>query len=230
LVTGLKRGLSDVDSLDIAVCPVYTCLSEVSDALGASSIGLGAQDVYWEAQGAFTGEVSSAMLKDAGCQYVIVGHSERRKYFFETDESVNKKIKSAQAAGLTVIFCLGETLEEREASRTMSVVETQLKGGLKALAAEAVSKLIIAYEPVWAIGTGRTATPAQAQEVHGFIRSHLEQEYGRQVAEGVRILYGGSVKPSNAKELVSQPDIDGALVGGASLDAASFSQIVKNSL
>jgi len=230
LVNNLKRELIDLEEVDIAVCPVYTALSEVADLLIESNIELGAQDVYWQEKGAFTGEVSPVMLKDVGCRYVIIGHSERRKYFFETDESVNKKIKASQKSGLIPIFCIGETLEEREEGKTIDVVKKQLSGGLKDLTAEDILKLVIAYEPVWAIGTGKTATPDQAQEVHTFIRGWLKRNYSLEVADNVRILYGGSVKPSNIKELMQQVDIDGALVGGASLESASFTEIVKNSL
>ena len=230
LVNSLKRELVDVQEADIIVCPVYMALSEVSDLLRDSNIFLGAQNVYWEEAGAFTGEVSPSMLKDAGCSYVVIGHSERRKYFNESDEMVNKKIKAVQSAGLIPIFCVGETLEEREEDKTINVVETQLKGGLKGVESEALLKLIIAYEPVWAIGTGKTATPEQAQEVHKFIRDWLKDCYSSEAAQNLRILYGGSVKPSNASELMRQSDIDGALVGGASLDSSSFAEIVKNSL
>jgi len=228
LVNNLKRELIDVEEADIVVCPVFTALSEISDLVVDSNIGLGAQNLYWEDKGAFTGEVSAPMLKDAGCQYVIIGHSERRKYFGETDETVNKKIKAALEEGLSPIVCVGETLEEREADKTIEVVKAQLAGGLGGI--EDLSKVTIAYEPVWAIGTGKTATPDQAQEVHKFIRGWISEKYSSQVAESLRILYGGSVKPSNAKELMNQEDIDGALVGGASLDSASFVEIVKNSL
>jgi len=230
LVNNLKRELSDIEKVDIAVCPVYTALSEISDILAGSNIKLGAQDVYWEEKGAFTGCVSSLMLKDAGCHYAIVGHSERRKYFFETDDMVNKKIKAVQSTGLIPIFCIGETLEEREEQKTITVVEKQLKGGLDGLSRNDILKLVIAYEPVWAIGTGRTATPEQAQEVHGFIRKWMEEHYLSEAASAVRILYGGSVKSSNIKDLMKQGDIDGALVGGASLESFSFIEIVKNSL
>jgi triosephosphate isomerase len=230
LVNNLKRELVDLEEADVAVCPVYTALSEVSDILTGSNIKLGAQNVYWQEKGAFTGEVAPSMLKDLDCYYVIIGHSERRKYFFETDETVNKRIKAAQNAGLVPIVCVGETLEEREADKTIDVVGTQLAGGLEGLDGEAITKLVIAYEPVWAIGTGKTATPDQAQEVHAFIRGWLKDKYSDEVAASLRILYGGSVKPSNAKELMRQVDIDGALVGGASLESTSFAEIVKNSL
>jgi len=230
LVNSLKRELIDIDEVEIIVCPVYTALSDVSDLLVDSNISLGAQNVYWETSGAFTGEISSPMLKDVGCKYAIVGHSERRKYFNETEESVNKRIKAAQASGLTPIFCVGETLEEREANKTIDVVKRQLAGGLEGLEKDALLNLIIAYEPVWAIGTGKTATPQQAQEIHNFIRSWLVDNCVEEVAESLRILYGGSVKETNIKELMQQEDIDGALVGGASLDSSSFVGIVKNSL
>ncbi len=230
LVNNLKRELSDVEGVAIVICPVSTSLSEVSDLIVDSNIGLGAQNVYWQESGAFTGEVAPSMLKDAGCQYVIIGHSERRKYFSETDETVNKKTKAALAAGLLPIVCVGEVLEERQANKTIEVVEAQLKGSLEGLTPENLSKIVIAYEPVWAIGTGKTATPAQAQEVHKFIRNWLSKNYNNDVSQNLQILYGGSVKPSNIKELISEEDIDGALVGGASLDSASFVGIVKNSL
>ncbi len=230
LVNSLKRELIDIQEAEIIVCPVYTALSDVSDLLIDSNIFLGAQNVYWEASGAFTGEISPEMLKDAGCKYVIIGHSERRKYFNESDESVNKRIKAAQRTDLISIFCVGETLEEREADKTIDVVKSQLAGGLEGLEKDALLNLIIAYEPVWAIGTGKTATSQQAQEVHSFIRGWLVDNCSEEVADNLRILYGGSVKPANIKELMQQDDIDGALVGGASLDSSSFVEIVKNSL
>ena len=230
LVNSLKRELIDIQGVEIIVCPVYTALSDLSDLLVDSNISLGAQNVYWESSGAFTGEVSSAMLKDAGCEYVIIGHSERRKYFNESDQTVNKRIKAAQQSGLIPIFCVGETLEEREADKTIDVIKRQLTGGLEGLEKDALLNLIIAYEPVWAIGTGKTATPGQAQEVHSFIRNWLVENCSEEVAENLRILYGGSVKSANIKELMQQGDIDGALVGGASLDSSSFAELVKNSL
>ena len=230
LVNSLKRELIDIQGSEIIVCPVYTVLSDLSDLLVDSNISLGAQNVYWEPQGAFTGEISPAMLKDAGCKYVIIGHSERRKYFNESDQTVNKRIKAAQGSGLIPIFCVGETLEEREADKTIDVVKRQLIGGLEGLEKDALLNLIIAYEPVWAIGTGKTATSQQAQEVHSFIRSWLVENCSEEVAGSLRILYGGSVKPANIGELMQQNDIDGALVGGASLDSSSFVEIVKNSL
>jgi triosephosphate isomerase len=214
-------------SVDIVVAPVFTALSRVSDAVEGSHIMLASQDCYWEEEGAFTGEVAPKLLKDAGCSYVIIGHSERRQYFGETDLTVNKKIKSAIAAGLNAIVCVGESLAERESDQTFAVIETQLKGGLAGLADEAFSHIIIAYEPVWAIGTGKTATDAQAQDVHAFIRQLIARMFSQPIADAVRILYGGSVKPDNVKGLMTQPDIDGALVGGASLKAESFAAIAN---
>jgi triosephosphate isomerase len=204
-------------------------LPVVHDVLLESNIGLGAQNVFWEDSGAFTGEISAPILKDIGVQYVIIGHSERRQYFGETDETVNKRIKAALKHDLTPIVCVGEVLKERESNKTFDVIKKQCEGAFAGLTSEQMEKLIIAYEPVWAIGTGKTATPAQAQEVHQFIRKLLTKLYGDNVAQTVRIQYGGSVKPENSAELMSQPDIDGALVGGASLKAESFIGIIKNS-
>ena len=229
LVTLLKRELSDITDVDIVVCPVTTALSDINDILGESNIYLGAQNTYWEDSGAYTGEVSVPLLKDIGVQYVIVGHSERRQYFGETDETVNKKIKAVLAHDLTPIVCVGEVLKERESDKTFEVIEKQCTGGFAGFSAEEMKKMVIAYEPVWAIGTGKTATPQQAQEVHQFIRTLLAKLYDNDVAQAMRIQYGGSVKPENSVDLMSQPDIDGALVGGASLNAESFSEIVKNS-
>lgn len=229
LANGLKRALYKIDNqnIDVVLCPAFTALSEVQETLGDSVIQLGAQDVYWEDQGAFTGELSAKMLKDAGCSFVIIGHSERRKYFAETNETVNKKIRAVLDNGLTPIVCVGETLEEREANKTFDVLEDHLKNGLKNISAENVLKLVLAYEPVWAIGTGKTATPEQAQEAHKFIRDLLSKLYNKEVAQSLRIQYGGSVKPENITELIMQPDIDGALVGGASLKIDSFAEIVR---
>jgi len=223
----LKTQLRGVDQVEIAVGPVYTVLSAVGKVLAGSNIGLAAQDVYWEDAGAFTGEVGPAMLKDVGCRYAIIGHSERRQYFSETDESVNKKVKAALKAGLIPICCVGELLPEREAGKTLKVVETQVKGALAGISKTEVGPLVIAYEPVWAIGTGRVATPEQAQEVHQFIRRQLALLYDPALAESIRIQYGGSVKPDNIRELMKMPDLDGALVGGASLKAESFVGIIK---
>lgn len=230
LVNGLKRELVDFQGADVVVVPPFTALSDVSDLLVDFNIGLGAQDLFWEASGAFTGQVSSVMIKEAGCDYVIIGHSERRKYFSETDDTVNKKAKAALAGELTAIICVGETIEERQGNKTLEVIKTQLEGGLKGLDSQALTGVILAYEPVWAIGTGKTATPAIAEEVHAFIRKWIADNYSKETAQDLRIIYGGSVKPDNAKELMVQPDIDGSLVGGASLDVASFAGIVKNSI
>jgi triosephosphate isomerase len=227
LANGLSRELHNLDSLDIVLCPAFTALSSVFDIIADSNIQLGAQDVYWQDQGAFTGEVSSQMLKDAGCSFVIIGHSERRQYFHETDETVNKKIKAAIKSGLTPIVCVGETLTQREENKTLQVIDQQIQQGFKDISSQEVKDLVVAYEPVWAIGTGRNATAAQAQEVQKYIRDLLAKKYNEAIAGSIRIQYGGSVKPGNIQELIQQPDIDGALVGGASLAIDSFSQIVK---
>jgi len=229
LSNGLKRELFELNYQDIEVvlCPPFTTLSEVSEVITDSEIQLGAQDVYWEEEGAFTGEVSPKMLKDAGCSFVIIGHSERRQYFGETNESVNKKIKAAIKYALTPIVCVGETLAEREKSKTFQVLDDYIKNGLKDISGEDILKIVIAYEPVWAIGTGKTATPEQAEEVHKYIRDLLVKMYNKDIADSLRIQYGGSVKPENIIELMRQPDVDGALVGGASLKVESFTQIVK---
>lgn len=229
LVTVLKTMLVDVEAVDIVVCPVFTVLPVVNDVLLESNIALGAQNVYWEDSGAFTGEVSAPMLKSVGVKYVIIGHSERRQFFGETDETVNKKLKASLKHDLTPIVCVGENLKERESDKTFDVIKKQCEGSLAGLKSEDMKRIVLAYEPVWAIGTGKTATPQQAQEVHRFIRDLLKKMYHDDVAATVRIQYGGSVKPDNIAELVSQDDIDGALVGGASLKADSFAAIVKNS-
>jgi triosephosphate isomerase len=228
LANGLKREFFKLDfsAVDVVLCPVFTALSEVAEVLSETDIGLGAQDVYWQDEGAFTGEVSPVMLKDAGCQYVIIGHSERRQFFGESNETVNKKIKAALRCGLTPIVCVGENLQERETNKTFKVIEDHINNGLTDISASDILKLVIAYEPVWAIGTGKTATPDQAQEVHKFIRDLLKNNYGQEAADNVRIQYGGSVKPENITELMNKPDVDGALVGGASLKVESFSVIV----
>lgn len=223
LVTLVK----DSDEIDIAVFPPYTSLTVASEILKASNISLGAQTLFYEKNGAYTGEVSGEMLKDAGCSLVIIGHSERRQYFGCTDELVNMKIKAAVSAGLNPIVCVGETLQERESERTFEVLRTQITNGLKDLSEEEQNAVTIAYEPVWAIGTGKTATPQQAQEAHKFIRGLLSDMYGAQFGESTRILYGGSVKPQNTAELMLQEDVDGGLVGGASLEASSFAGIVN---
>ena len=227
LVSQLKDILSASKEIDIVVAPPFTALGAVAAVLKGSPIGLSAQNVFWEESGAFTGEISTAMLKDVGCRYVIIGHSERRQYFSETDETVNKRLKAALKASLIPIVCIGETLAEREAEKTLPVIEQQLKGGLKGLSLEEMETVIIAYEPVWAIGTGKTATPDQAQEVHRFIRDIIARIFSKEIADDTRILYGGSVKPDNVDKLMVQLDIDGALVGGASLKADAFARIVN---
>jgi len=227
LVQDFKGRVRDVTKVDVVVCPPFISLFAVAEVIKGTNIGLGAQNLYWEKSGAFTGEVSAPMLKSVGCSYVIIGHSERRMYFHETEVTVNKKIFAALAEGLSPIVCVGETLEVREKSETFDVVRRQVTGGLEKLSPEQMQKIVIAYEPVWAIGTGKTATPQQAQEVHGFIRTLLTEMFGKAIAEEVRIQYGGSVKPENVTELMNQPDIDGALVGGASLKADSFEKIIK---
>jgi triosephosphate isomerase (TIM) len=226
LVTELKNQLAAVKGVAVGVAPPFTALHAVAKRLEDSSIAVSAQDCFWEDKGAFTGEVAPAMLKDVGCTWTIVGHSERRQFFGDTDDTVGKKLRAGLAAGLGVIACVGETLAERDAGTTTAVVATQL-GALRGLASDLGERLVIAYEPVWAIGTGRVATPAQAQEVHAFIRAWLVTELGAAAAAATRIQYGGSVKPDNAVELMRQPDIDGALVGGASLAAADFVAICK---
>lgn len=225
LVQELKPLVANSQGVEIVVAPVFTALSRVSDVIAGSKIKMAAQDCYWEEEGAFTGEVAPRLLKDAGCSHVIIGHSERRQYFGETDLTVSKKTGAVIAAGLTAIVCVGESLAERESDQTFSVIEKQVQGGLAGLAADDFSRIVIAYEPVWAIGTGKTASDAQAQEVHAFIRGLIARMVSQPVADAVRILYGGSVKPDNAKGLMTQLDIDGALVGGASLKAESFAAI-----
>jgi triosephosphate isomerase len=230
LVNLLKRSVVDVSEVEIVVCPPFTSLSDVREVILESNIKLGAQDCYWEKEGAFTGEVSCAMLKSAGCEYVIVGHSERRQYFGETNETVNKKAKAALKEGLKPIVCVGERIEERKAGKTFDVIKDHVTNSLAGLTRDDMLKTVIAYEPVWAIGTGLTATKEQAEEVHKYIRGLLQKMYDAELAGSVRIQYGGSVKPDNIKELISQEDVDGALVGGASLKSDSFSQIIKNCL
>jgi len=227
LVKDIKRDLANVNEVDVVLCPPYTALKAVSDAITGTHLDLGAQNMHWEPSGAFTGEVSPGMLRELFCHYVIFGHSERRSYFHETDEIVNKKVKAALASNLRPIVCVGELLEERDAGRTESVVEAQVRGSLAGLSAREWADVVIAYEPVWAIGTGRTASPEQAQEVHAFIRKVVADLADASLAESLRIQYGGSMKPSNAAELMSQPDIDGGLIGGAALEARSFVEIVQ---
>jgi len=225
LVSQLIKSVPDSE-VDIVVAPPYTALSSVATVLKGSPIALAAQNIFWEERGAFTGEIGPAMLKDVGGTYVIIGHSERRQFFNETNETVNKRLKAALKASLIPILCIGETLTEREGEKTLAVIEDQTTGGLHNVSPDEMGPVIIAYEPVWAIGTGKTATPEQAQEVHHFIRELVARIFSRQIAEGIRILYGGSVKPDNVDHLMAQTDIDGALVGGASLKADSFARII----
>lgn len=226
LARQVRDRLAGVTEVDVAVCPPFPYLVPVGGELTGSPIGLGAQNCYHELKGAYTGEVSPTMLVDCGCRYVILGHSERRHILGETDDFIRKKLEASLGVGLTPILCVGETLEEREGGKTMSVVERQVRTGLEGLPAESLRRIVIAYEPVWAIGTGRNATPEQAQEVHAFIRELLRSLGGDEAAQEIRIQYGGSVKPGNAASLLEQPDVDGALVGGASLDAGQFAAIV----
>ncbi len=230
LAKGLVGSIGSLEQVDLAVCPPFVYLADVAAALAGSRIALGAQDMFYENNGAFTGEVSGEMLKDVGCRTVILGHSERRHVIGETDETVNRKLVKALGDGLEVIFCVGELLEERQAGRTLEVVSRQVKIGLEGISAGHIQAVTVAYEPVWAIGTGITATPEQAQEVHAMIRQLLARAYDAATAEALRIQYGGSVKPSNAAELLGQVDVDGALVGGASLKAADFTAIVEAAL
>ena len=227
LVKQLKALISGVGGVEVIVAPPFTALYAVQKELKDSLIHLAAQNLFWEEKGAFTGEVSPSMIREVGCEFVIIGHSERRQLFGETDESVNLRIKAALGQGLKPIFCIGETLKEREDGKTFSVIKRQIEGGLKDFGEKEVLTITIAYEPVWAIGTGRTATPQQAQEVHHFIRETLGRLYSKDLADKIRIQYGGSVTPENVKGLMDQQDIDGALVGGASLKAETFSRIVR---
>jgi len=227
LLTALKKGVNPDTRAEVMVAPSYTALAVAAEVLKDSGIILAAQDTHWEDKGAFTSAVSPVQIKDAGCSYVIIGHSERRSVFGDTDEIINKKIAAALKHCLTPVLCVGETLAERESNKTYRVLETQLADGLKGFTAEDLAKLVIAYEPVWAIGTGKTATPEQAQDAHLFIRKQLAGSYSQSFADAVRILYGGSVKPDNVDSIMAQPDVDGALVGGASLKAADFLRIIN---
>lgn len=227
-VAAFTADLKAVGNVDCVLAPPFTALYAMNEALEGTEIRLAAQNLYWEESGAFTGEIAPRFLADVGCSHVIVGHSERRQLFGETDETVNRRLRAALGNGLVPIFCVGETLEEREANRTWDVIERQLKDGLKGIDIAACEDFVVAYEPVWAIGTGRTATPEQAQEIHAMIRAHLARAYGKDVAAKRRIIYGGSVKPSNSRELMTKDDIDGALVGGASLDPKQFAAIVRS--
>jgi len=227
LAGALKTKFADKTDVEVVLCPTFTALKTVADIINGSQVKLGGQNMHWEKDGAFTGEISADMLRDVGCHYVILGHSERRQFFGETDATVSRKVKAALAANLTPIVCVGETLEQREANQTEDVVTTQVTKSLAGLDETSFRRIVVAYEPVWAIGTGRTASPAQAQEVHALIRRVLAKMCNPGAAQAVRIQYGGSMKPANAKELMSQPDIDGGLIGGAALDAASFIAIIE---
>jgi len=225
----LRADVKDVADVEIVIAPPFTAIHAVAEALRNSNIGVAAQNMYWEREGAFTGEVSAGMIKEAGAEYVIIGHSERRRLFGETDAFVNRKLVAAYAAGLWPIMCVGETLDERERNETHAFLDHQLKFGLDGMSGEQIGDLVIAYEPVWAIGTGKTATASQAQEAHHHIRGRLRQWFGADAAEKCHVIYGGSVKPDNIAELMREPDVDGGLVGGASLNVRSFADIVTNS-
>jgi len=218
--------VKDLGGVEIVVAPPFTALHAAAEAARNSNVGIAAQDLFWEREGAFTGEVSGPMIREAGAEYIIIGHSERRTLFGETDAGVNRKVVAAFAAGLTPIACIGETLDQRERNETLDVLDRQIRQGLDGLTGDQIGQLVVAYEPVWAIGTGRNATPAQAQEAHGHIRSRLKQWFGPEAAELCHVIYGGSVKPDNIGDLISQADVDGALVGGASLDVRGLADIV----
>jgi triosephosphate isomerase len=228
-VKELRGTVKDVEDVEIVVAPAFTALHAAAEAARNSNVSVAAQDMHWEREGAFTGEVSAGMIVEAGAEYVIVGHSERRRLFGETDGIVNRKVAAAIAAKLTPIVCVGETLEERERNETLAVLDRQIKDGFDTVTGEQISELVIAYEPVWAIGTGRTATAAQAGEAHAHIRTRVKQWFGAEAAGQCRVIYGGSVKPDNIRQLIAEPDVDGALVGGASLDLKSFTAIVLGS-
>jgi len=221
--------VKDVVDVEIVLAPTFTALHAAAEAARNSNISIAAQDLHWEREGAFTGEISASMLREAGAEYVIIGHSERRTLFGETDASVNRKTMAAVAGGLTPIVCIGETLDQRDRGETLAILDRQIKDGLDGVTGDQIAQLVIAYEPVWAIGTGRNATPAQAAEAHGHIRSRLRQWFGADAAELCHVIYGGSVKPENIGDLVTQPNVDGALVGGASLDVRGFTDIVLRS-
>jgi triosephosphate isomerase len=227
LATKLLPLVSTVKDRDIVLAPPFTALSAVAEAIKGTNVALSAQNLFWEDKGAFTGEISAEMLLDLGCKYVIIGHSERRQFFGDTDETVNRKVKQALKKGMLPILCVGETLAEREAGKLTEVISRQVKGGLKDITVEDMKNVVIAYEPVWAIGTGKTATPEQANEVHALIREKVKSLYTADIAEGLRIQYGGSVTPENVSSLMAKPDIDGALVGGASLKPESFAALVN---
>ena len=226
-INELRSLVKDVRNVDVVIAPPFTAIAAAAEAVRGSSIGVSAQDVHWEREGAFTGEVSAGMLREAGARYAIIGHSERRTLFGETNGSVNKKMHATMTAGLVPIVCIGETLEQRDRNETLAVLDRQIKEGLDGVTGEQLSGMVLAYEPVWAIGTGRNATPAQAGEAHHHIRQRLKQWFGLDASERCRVLYGGSVKPDNIAKLIAEPDVDGALVGGASLDPKSFFAIVR---
>ena len=219
--------VKDIEDVEIVLATPFTAIHAAAEAARNSNVGISGQDLHWEREGAFTGEVSGVMVREAGAEYVIIGHSERRQYFGETDATVNRKLRAAMGAGLIPIVCIGETLDERERNETLTVLDRQIKDGFDGIRGDEVGALVIAYEPVWAIGTGRTATAAQAQEAHAHIRQRLRQWFGAAAADECHVIYGGSVKPDNTRDLVGQPDVDGALVGGASLDIKSFSEIIR---
>jgi triosephosphate isomerase (TIM) len=226
-VKTLKPLVAGVNDVDVMIAPPFTALTAVAAEIKGSAIRLGAQNLDWHTEGAYTGEIAPGMLASAGCTHVIIGHSERRQYFGETDERINLKIQAAVKTGLIPVFCIGETEAQRDAGETFSILDKQVRNGLKGQFLENMKSLVVAYEPVWAIGTGQTATKEQAQEVHSFLRKRFAELFNAEFAQGLRILYGGSVKPSNIKDLMAMGDIDGALVGGASLDPQSFSQLVR---
>lgn len=230
LASSLKNRLQGVDSVKVVLCPPFTALGSVKNGIEGSNIFLGAQNMHWESEGAYTGEISAPMLLSSGCKFVILGHSERRAYFEENNQIINLKLKAALRHGLIPILCVGERLEDREAGKTEKVVEDHIRGAFEGLGPEEAEKVVIAYEPVWAIGTGKTATPKQANQVHRFIREKMAALYSEEVAHGVNILYGGSVKPENSKDLLKEADIDGALVGGATLKSESFEKIVRSGI
>lgn len=227
LAKGVVERVGNVTEVDVAVCPPFTSIAAVAEVVKGSKVAVGSQNLYPKDSGAYTGEVSGTFLKSLGCHYVIIGHSERREYFKETNEFVNQKVKAALALGLTPIMCVGEKEEERDAGNAEAVVQDHVEGGLAGLTADEAQKIVIAYEPVWAIGTGKTATPDDAQAIHAFIRGLLTKMFDKATAEAIRIQYGGSMKPSNAKELLAQPDIDGGLIGGAALKAEDFEGIIR---
>ena len=229
LATAIRDGLKRPRGVDVAVCPPFTALGAVAEVLAGSAIGWGGQNCHWDEKGAFTGEIAPSMLTELGCRYVLLGHSERRHFFRETDEEINRKVTAALRHQLVPVLCLGETEEERRQGLTFTVVEGQLRTGWAGLGAEDIARTVLAYEPVWAIGTGVTATPVQAAEVHGYLRGLVSELASKEIAQSLRILYGGSVKPDNAAELTQEPDIDGSLVGGASLQPQSFITIAKKS-